>query len=470
MAVTVEELGGSPTFTYSRTGGSGQRVVMLEWADITTFLIELMPSSYLDGTNIVVPPAATFPGQPWLYAKSADVEPWDPDSPDGDNVFPATYTKAKITIHYETEQFDQKSSDPRTDGPGGSQGSTGGSQDVFISHKVGVGGEFLSWPAQSLRFDQPSDPTSDATEGREKKVSEDQMVGVILPLIDHQITWHHVPFPPWAAIRLCVGAVNAFPFAGSPPETLLFLGADGSREITNEGLRAWELEYKYNEKNMNPFDPLNPQGWNHFLRPDGYSAGTFQIVNRRAPGGYTSLSAAITNSQNYLDIESRASFPQEPDVADPIVLECENEWIEWINTPGSATATQFSNVTRGAYGTVAATHATGKMVRQVLFANSVGAMTAVQTSVTVDDVSVYPLVGQFFVRIMDSAAVADNATRELALVWRVDRTNNVLYLLRGVRGAVPIAHANDSVVQMMYSPVYPLADFRLLYLSGLLTG
>ena len=470
MAVVVEELAGSPTFTYNRSGGSGQRTVLLDWGDVTAFLIELMPSSYMDGGNIVVPPAATFPGQSWLYAKSADVEPWDPESPDGDNLFPATYSKAKITIHYETEQFDQKDSSPRNDGPGGNQGSTGSSQNTFVSHKVSVGGEFMSWPANSLRFGEASDPSSGATEGRETKVGEDAMIGVIIPLIDHQITWHHVPFPPWAAMRVCVGSVNAYPFAGAPAETLLFLGADSSREVTNEGVRAWEMEYKYNEKNMNPFDSANPQGWNHFLRPDGYSAGTFQIVNRRAPGGYTTLSADCTDSQTYIDIASRASFPQEPENTETITLECENEWISWVNTPGSATDTQFSSITRGANGTTAVAHTEGKIVKQLLITTSTVAMTTTSTAVSVTSVDIFPTVGQFFVRIMDSMGALGPVNAELALVWKVDRTNGVLYLLRGVRKEIPKAHPVSAIVQMMYSPVYPLADFRLLYLSGLITG
>lgn len=470
MAVTVEELENSPTYTFDRKGGSGKRIVKLDWSDVGAFLLEIMPSSYLSGVDIVVPPAATFPGLPWLYAMSADVEPMFPESPVGDGVFPAVYTHAKITINYQTEDFNQKNSEQKNDGPGGNQGSTGGSQETFISHKVGIGGEFMSWPAQSLRFDQGSDPTDGETEGRGRKVSEDAMIGVIVPLIDHEITWHFVPFPPWTPLRLSVGCVNAYSFAGAPPETMLFLGSDAEREITNEGARAWSMDYKYNEKNQNPFDAANPQGWNHFLRPDGYSAGTFQRINRRAPGGYSPLATNIVAGTTDIQVESRATFPQSLGATVPLTMEVDNEWMTWFNTPGGSEPTVFKGVTRGANGTIAAAHSKGAIVRQVLFATSINAMTILSTAVVVNDISVFPAVGQFFVTIMTSPAVADLATRELALVWRVDRNTNTLFLLRGVRGAVPVAHVASSIVQMMYSPVYPLADFRLLYLSGLITG
>jgi hypothetical protein len=103
------------------------------------------------------------------------------------------------------------------------------------------------------------------------------------PKGDHSVSWHFVPWPPWTAIRQCVGKVNAFKFAGAPRGTLLFLGAEASQDITTHGVKAWTLEYKFSEKNANAQNPLRPQGWNYFLRPNGENAGTFQPIARTVP-------------------------------------------------------------------------------------------------------------------------------------------------------------------------------------------
>lgn len=273
MAVAYEELAGSPTLTMDRQGGTAKRVVKIAWADIEPFLFEVFPFG-----NVGFPLTASFPGYRWLRAQSVDVEAFDPENPNGQSEAVNRYDTggARVTINYAPNSTE--------DGEENQGDMDGADEIVFLENEVNVTGEYLIWPNQGVRWELngagdyvsckggDSDEFAGATGyDRNVQVSEEIRVGIIIPMIEHSLTWNYVRRPPWIAIRETIGCVNNNKWAGADPETLLFTGVTASRQTTSRGVKAWKVNYKFQEKCVNYPVPAGEDaiGWNHFLRPLG---------------------------------------------------------------------------------------------------------------------------------------------------------------------------------------------------------
>jgi hypothetical protein len=280
--VPYEELENSPNVTYNRRGGSAVRKVRIDWGNIDAFLTEIFPYN---------PNWAFLPGFPWLVVTEASIAPFDPARPNGMYEEINTYpTGALVTVNYTVSPMLGYMQDVayggEGSGPGGSHGSSGGSsQTTLLSHKVSLGGEYLNLPGLGLAWATAADRSgpyipADVV-GPLFRVTEEVHVGVIVPTIEHSITWHQVLWPNWPGFRKCIGCVNQYTFAGAPPETLMFLGVEGSREIGNTGQSNWTLTFKFSEKNTSP-QSTTPTGWNCFFRPDAQAAGgSWQLMVRK---------------------------------------------------------------------------------------------------------------------------------------------------------------------------------------------
>jgi len=450
MAVAKEELDGSPTLTWSRKGGTAVQKFRIAWNDINAFVREVFPSAYVSGSYIIIPKAASFPGKYWLIADNVSIEPFDPNYPQGLFDIPNYYpTGARVTVNYKTPEFDQQNNS--ADGPGGQS-------ITFVKHKVTIGGEFLTYPSPACSWDAPSDYTLSTSPGdanrptpRDYALAEDMQVAVTIPLIEHQLTWPHVAFPPWLAIRQCVGKVNAYPFAGAPAETLLFLGADGDREITNEGIRCWSLDYKLSEKNQNAINPANPQGWNHFLRPDGPSAGQFMRMRKRIPGGSTTVTQAAVTGATSIKVKNATGFPR----GGKFEILIGTNYYTVLTTGGSNTWTL--DATTPLVADVAADTAVTQQFRTTLSA----AMNKTTTQLKVDNRSPFPRSGQFLVQVGNEI---------MAVVSGHGEGAGTFYVLRAVQGTAVEAHGSGDTCEAKPGNIYDLADFRVLFLSGLITG
>jgi hypothetical protein len=328
--IEVEEIQGSPTFAFQRDGAEVTRVFKVNWDDFPVLMFALFPTA--EEVAAGWPDASHYPvPYGWLYVKRVRVEPWE-GQPSILGDFPANYRHARVTLEYASENNDERL--VRTlggvqgdwSGPGGSSGSLGDVNfdnpiHAFLEHKVGIGGEFITWPASSLRWGTPASGEPDAPE-KEYVVGGDTHIGRTSVTIDHHITWRYVPYPPWTAIRQCVGKVNAYHFAGCPRATMLFLGLEATHLVTSpSGLTAWNLDMKFMEKNHNAFDPLTPMGWNYYLRPNGVNAGTFQEVWRKVPfitlpdgsrgAPQTTLAADVTPDDQFLEVTDASMFPKQ---------------------------------------------------------------------------------------------------------------------------------------------------------------
>lgn len=272
MAVSYEELEGSPSLTLDRQGGSGKRVVRIAWSDIKRFALEIFPRG-----NLGFPYSASLTGYPWMRAQSMDVEPFIPDGMKGNGERINSYNAgAKVTVNYAPNSFEEgKKENTPGDKPGADE-------LVFLENEIGISGEYLVWPNQGVRWQKSAATGNEIACGasggytREIQVSEEIRVGIIIPVMEHTITWSFVSVVPWTGIRLSLGKVNKNKWAGALPETLLFVGASASRQVSNLGTKMWKIAYKFQEKCINY--PANkkvngkleePIGWNHFFRPLG---------------------------------------------------------------------------------------------------------------------------------------------------------------------------------------------------------
>lgn len=294
--VSYEELQGSPTIKMNREGGGAQRTLLVAWGDIGRAILEVFP-----GAAFGYPYTASFPGFPWLRAQEMNIEPWNPENPTGNGFHINTYPNgAKITVDYAPNKFEEDDTGPD---------EKEREKITFLEHKVSIGGEYLTWPNNGVRWEQAfgtstgevstSIPSYDPADDKKFQVFEDINVGMVIPTIEHSITWHYVELPPWTGMRNCVGKVNAEKFGRVDPECMLFLGAEASRGYSNFGNVGWTVELRLSEKCMNYPTTKTvtkngkrvqvkevPQGWNHFLRP---GTGKFErMVRRDGTGVYQS--------------------------------------------------------------------------------------------------------------------------------------------------------------------------------------
>jgi hypothetical protein len=295
MTIPFQELEGSPQLTMDRSGGTkGQRIFLCDWTQLNTALADLFPYPWEGFTEL-----SLFPGFGWMLAHTAKFEPFDPSDPDGTGQSENTYTHAgaKITVDYEWADWKDGVNDKNS--PGKDKGPTNGEKGtddnpVTVTWETAIGGEFLVLPQQGVQWatdpEGKAAPPGPVAPGK-FDLAENVHCGIVIPTLEHTITWHFCFTPPWDNIRYCVGKVNSNDFLGAPEGTLLFAGAEVHREWDQNGTKTCTLKYKFSEKNMGDSD--SPKGWNYFFRPE---TGQFELLVKKSDGdpmygdaGFTSL-------------------------------------------------------------------------------------------------------------------------------------------------------------------------------------
>jgi hypothetical protein len=146
----VEEIGNSPESTFSRNDhsqrGQATRTLRIPWANFAEYFSLVMPSGYVDGGEFVLPPSASFPSIPYLFATKISVKPWPGGTVvdgGGQGESPPAYRDALVEIGYQTQEFNQDANGPgasSNDMPGGPS-----ENQTFVSHKIGASGEFITY-------------------------------------------------------------------------------------------------------------------------------------------------------------------------------------------------------------------------------------------------------------------------------------------------------------------------------------
>jgi hypothetical protein len=291
VPTVLEELEGGPVITITRNDATARRYCKVPWeADLTSInagLTELFPNTY---------PPATLPGWGWLQVQKVEVAPYDPSNPrpGPDGQLNSYAAGAKFSIDYATNRDDQgvqsaPGGTPIKSGPGGAAGSSanqGSTNNVtFLTHKVTVSAESVSLPDRSvvwsesengLLFFDPAHPDDSRF-----AMTTPVKVGRRVCLFEHSLTWNYVIWPPWLAMRNCIGRVNLYTIAGALPETLIFAGVEANQDLSLTEFPYWKVTYKFIERMMGFEDEgamSGPMGWNHMLRP---ATGEFERVLRR---------------------------------------------------------------------------------------------------------------------------------------------------------------------------------------------
>lgn len=268
MAVTTDELAGSPKASFRDGRLVGKRRVKIAWTDWKTYAQELMPVSFTTGSSISTQIGQQFPGIPQLRVQTFDINPFM----EGDAGILGTDSDG--LVYYEFAVVDIEYAVP----PVGTIPELPNQPVNFdpvplLQHKMGSGGQFLTVPATGLIFQTDSGALPSGTP-----------MGIFISTTQHSVTFPYNPSPNWTALETAKGKVNsdAFTLRGYayPKECLMYLGYDGEETIMSNGDLSWNITMKFESKIVPAADSALVGsaygGHNHFWDED--SRGFYRIV------------------------------------------------------------------------------------------------------------------------------------------------------------------------------------------------
>jgi len=251
MSVVFKELGGSPLEIFEPQNLRAQRRLLVAWEERHALVRQLLGEGYEFGG---MRPAG-YPGRPFVVVAEIKVEPFPPH-PDHQGSFDDVAGQlnsysgkyALVTVDYEL--IDQRRS--RKDLPKVED-------DTFLTYRMDFGAEYEDLSGQVMYW------ASDAS----LPVPPDAVPALRVPITEHHVTWHRVINPPWQAIRECVGTVNAAPFLGAAPETVLLDGVTADKQFVgldelSQPQFGWRICYVFREKAIKSGGDI--YGWNHRFR------------------------------------------------------------------------------------------------------------------------------------------------------------------------------------------------------------
>lgn len=257
MAVSYEELAGSPVWEMREGRIRARRVFRVAWSEAFAFVAELWGSyRHVAGAYVYAPPAY-FPGLPQAIVTDVRVEPFDPRSPAPSTLgalsaATASYAGgARVTAEYTT--LDDRDRPDLPDVP----------QGTILRYSSDVGFEYLPQAGRVWRWDIAGAPD----------VDPDFDAGLLIPVEDLRLSWERVPLPPWSAMRDLRGRVNDAAFLGHSAETVLFVGARAQRDFQLVDTGLWRIVYQFKVREVpSTADPDVKWGWNHHYRRTGVGA------------------------------------------------------------------------------------------------------------------------------------------------------------------------------------------------------
>jgi len=263
MAITVpyDRVPGYPREEFAPEGISVVDKFQCDYADRITLAREML--GFTVG-SILHPPHeydAVSERLRGVYAKKAEIEPHGGIDTNGD------YSKAFVTIHYATTEYEEVGT-------------------IYVTEGIEPSAEFITLGRKGLYFGT----------GATKVSLEDANVEAparILRTLDWIYTIHRAPYLP-TAIWTHIGCVNnAWVYSGPLnklflAETLLCGNPSPEREFTNMGIPVWTITLRFSYR---------PEGWNKFPRTDNAGAGGVNFES-------------ITDGTNAIPIYPLADFSQ----------------------------------------------------------------------------------------------------------------------------------------------------------------
>lgn len=265
MAVTTDELAGSPTFKFSDGKLTAHRKIKVAWADALTYLEELIPGGFSVGVNTISGVGQQFPGQPNLRVSTVEILPFHQDAVNsGVDVNGVAYHEfAQCEIDYAVPPV----------GALPDLGTQPLDPKEMLVHQMESGGQFLHIPNTNFKYDADS-----------KKVPDGTIQGIFIGTTEHHIVDHVVENPNWVALETKKGHVNASAtyLRGfqNPTECLMYLGYSARQTVMTTGATAWQIGVKISTKIVPAKDSAtwgsDYGGHNHFW--DEFNQGFFRVV------------------------------------------------------------------------------------------------------------------------------------------------------------------------------------------------
>jgi len=253
ISVSYEEIHGSRREFWGDENIVAQRKLKCAWDDRHDLAAELR--GYLrnsGGGNVQYMQPQSFPGYNNLFVKSVTIEPFNP-GPIASTVDTTVleYDEAELLVEYENIGNLSDTDDDDTDEL---------NEELLITESLQTSVEFLTVSNRKLSWDA----------GGTEPLEIDESPGIMVYMLEWIYTVHHMPYIPEAAISY-TGYVNStsvyspsldVTFAA---ETLLYKGCEPSRQVTDMGIKAWEITYRY---------AYRARGWNKFPKAGG---GTYDF-------------------------------------------------------------------------------------------------------------------------------------------------------------------------------------------------
>ncbi len=291
MPVWRQALAGYPTIDATPTTGSMVFAWGITGRDVSDFLYEVFPPN--SATNLYATESDPLSGK--YRASSVHIEPFQGDKTPvraggtfansdlydhGINSERPTY-KAVVTYSSSQRTFDDDGDSSNTRDP-----------VTMLSHSISIGGEYITLDDQAkIRWGEYSGGSyTEATTNNEPL--KGQEAGFPIPTMEHSIHWHRVVSPPFQAIYDSVGCLNSVPMQFNVgtfyPQTVLFLGAEISRDVMSDGQRAWSVTYRFSIKKLDEervatasqlnYNGNKYGGWNHFFDTE---TGMFRLLLKK---------------------------------------------------------------------------------------------------------------------------------------------------------------------------------------------
>lgn len=291
MAVWRQPLAGYPTMNVTPTSGS----MVFGWGitgrDLSDFLYEIFPAN--SATNFYATESDPLSGK--YRASSVSIEPFQGERTPVRSG--ATFANADMYDHpINSERPTYKaivtySSLQRTYDDASDSSST---RDpvTMLSHNISIGGEYITFDQDSQlkwgNYDGGAYSESTLSDAPQRGIE----AGFPIPTQEHTVQWHRVVSPPFQDIYERVGCINSDPIEYNVgvfyPQTVLFLGAEISRDILSDGTRAWSVTYRFSVKKLDEarvadasiltYSGNNYGGWNHFFDT---KAGYFRLLLKK---------------------------------------------------------------------------------------------------------------------------------------------------------------------------------------------
>lgn len=257
--VQYEEIHGSRRESWREDGITCQRGLKCAWDDRHQLALDLRGYLRNDGAGVTFQNPQTFPGLGNCFVSSIEIQPFNP-GPQA-SVIDQTileYEFVELTVTY-ANIGNISTEDPVHDDE--AEAST----EVLITESLEPTVEFLTLPNRKLFWDTGAEQSD--------QLQVDESPGFQIRMMEWIYTIHFMPFIPADAMDL-QGFVNdatlTSPSLGKSwaAETLLYFGASPSRQITSQGIQAWEITYRFG---------IREQGWNNYPKA-GVDGFTFQPI------------------------------------------------------------------------------------------------------------------------------------------------------------------------------------------------